>query len=387
MKKTNPLLYTKLSALRTILRPVRAAHATPPTRSPVFACLVSAGLGLGVALMSGCPIYESDDRYNRVCDSSQCYICPAPYLTSQCDSYTCSADAECPTGFECSTRSRCAPSGTSPTSQPTACKQRSDCGTSPDAVCGSDNTCHSGDCSRWGCSSDFVCKVGSGAATCEPTLPLGRVSECKADRDCSSQAGAPAGSKCLTGTCVAPGDQCADATQCAAGSQCVQGSCTPSCAATRACPTGYGCDVATGVCTGSKGTCSASSPCSSDSVCVEEHCVERCRAGSSCLAGLTCVDGGCTPEERPVFTCGIDGVQDKCQAGSVCLRHSCYIACEASSPEACKSADAFNVCKSVMTTSGAHAVCGSATNLGSDCDPTQLKVCKAAQVCIDGFCR
>ena len=55
--------------------------------------------------------------------------------------------------------------------------------------------------------------------------------------------------------------------------------------------------------------------------------------------------------------------------------------------DACKSADKFNVCKSVTTSSGAHSVCGSDTNLGTDCDPTQGKNCASPLICIDGFCR
>jgi len=45
------------------------------------------------------------------------------------------------------------------------------------------------------------------------------------------------------------------------------------------------------------------------------------------------------------------------------------------------------VCKSVTTASGAYAVCGSDTNLGSECDPTQGKSCTAPRICIDGFCK
>jgi len=33
-----------------------------------------------------------------------------------------------------------------------------------------------------------------------------------------------------------------------------------------------------------------------------------------------------------------------------------------------------------------YDVCGSATNLGSDCDPTIGKNCPGTGVCIDGYC-
>jgi hypothetical protein len=100
------------------------------------------------------------------------------------------------------------------------------------------------------------------------------------------------------------------------------------------------------------------------------------------------VEGGCTPDQQPVFTCGTDGVQDNCQAGSICLRHSCYIACSADAgADACKNADKFNQCKAVTTTSGTHNVCGSTDNLGTDCDPTQGKNCATPLICIDGYCK
>jgi hypothetical protein len=121
---------------------------------------------------------------------------------------------------------------------------------------------------------------------------------------------------------------------------------------------------------------------------VQEHCVDACGTGGSCGTGLTCVDNGCTPDQQPIFTCNVDGAQDNCQPGSICLRHSCYIACNADAgADACKAADQFNQCKAVTTGSGTYNVCGSTTNLGTACDPTQGKNCDGSLVCIDGFCK
>jgi hypothetical protein len=121
---------------------------------------------------------------------------------------------------------------------------------------------------------------------------------------------------------------------------------------------------------------------------VQEHCVDPCGAGGTCGGGLKCVDGGCTPDQKPVFTCATDGAQDSCQPGSICLRHSCYIGCSADAgADACKAADNFNQCKGVTTSSGTYNVCGSTTNLGTECDPTQNKACTNSLVCIDGYCR
>lgn len=267
-----------------------------------------------------------------------------------------------------------------------ACTKPSDCAT---GNCGADNKCHAGDCSVTGCPAAFVCRLSSGndgAPRCVPSIgaDAGASSTCKTDRDCPS----PAGSRCLTGSCVPPQDQCADATQCPGEAQCVQGACTSSCGPSKPCPTGYGCDVSKGVCTSNPSPCATSSECGGGKACVQEHCVDACGAGGTCAAGLTCVDGGCTPEQRPAFTCIVDGAQDKCQPGSICLRHSCYIACSADAgADACKSADKFNQCKSVTTTSGTHDVCGSTSNLGTECDPTLGKSCATALVCIDGYCK
>jgi len=341
-------------------------------------------LGLGAAALFGCPIYSDDNRSHRVCVGSDCYSCPEEYVSSDCYGFSCYSNDECPTGYQCgSSDHRCHLTDGNPPTPPggTLCTKPSDC--PPGSACGADNKCHTGDCSTSGCPSNYVCTLANGASSCEP-VGSGKTSTCKNDGDCPT----PAGSKCLSGTCFAPDNLCADATQCAAGSQCVQGACTPSCSASKPCPSGFACDNAKGVCTINAGACSSSAQCGAGKACVEEHCVDQCGPGATCSAGLICVDGGCTPDEQPVFTCATDGVQDKCQVGSLCLRHSCYISCDADAgTEACKNADQFNVCKSVTTASGAHSVCGSTTNLGTDCDPTQGKNCNSPAVCIDGFCR
>ena len=349
-------------------------------------------LGLGVAALAGCPIYSDDDHgygggTNRVCVGSQCYTCPQPYLSDDCSPYSCYSNYDCPSGYSCNTSTQQCTAGTT---SPASCSSPSDCPNGE--TCGVDNQCHTGDCSTTGCPSTYVCKLAGGVPTCESISTDGggdgggSTSTCQSDSDCSGDGGT-AGAKCLSGTCVNPTDQCADATQCPAGDQCVDGACTAACSASKPCPTGYACDTAKGVCTAPSTTCTDSSMCSGGTVCVQTACVPPCGAGGTCAAGLVCVDGGCTPDEKPVFTCATDGVQDLCQAGSICLRHSCYISCDINVADSCKSADNFNVCKSVTTSSGSHSVCGSDANLGTDCDPTQGKACTGALVCIDGFCK
>lgn len=340
--------------------------------------------GLGSAVLFGCPIYPAE-RDHRVCIGSDCYACPDPHYSGSCSAWMCTHDLDCPSGYACNHHRRCSPVSDTPPSPP-ACAQPSDC---PGGNCGADNQCHPGDCSTSGCPLGFVCKLEAGAGAAPHCAPIGagggvgQPSSCQNDDDCPT----PAGSKCLSGTCVAPQDQCADATQCPGEAACVDGACTPTCSGTKPCPTGYACDDK-GVCTENPSPCTSSSQCTDGKVCVQEHCVDPCGANGACAPGLVCIDGGCTPDEKPVFTCNTEGTQDACQPGSICLRHSCYIACDpADGPEACKSADTFNECKSVTTSSGTYNVCGSTSNLGTECDPTQNKHCTMPAVCIDGYCR
>jgi hypothetical protein len=343
--------------------------------------------GLGTAVLFGCPIYPAD-RDHRVCIGGDCYDCPDSYYSGACNAWTCNSGADCPSGYSCNSDHRCKFTDGDPNNNPgdPACTKPADC---PSGNCGADNKCHAGDCSTTGCPSSFVCRLSSGSNGVAACVPIGGdggggTSSCKSDKDCPS----PAGSKCLTGACVPPQDQCVDATQCPGEAQCVQGACTPSCNQNKPCPTGYGCDLGKGVCTQNPTPCTTNSQCTGGKLCVQEHCVEGCGAGGTCGAGLKCIDGGCTPDQQPVFTCATDGAQDNCQAGSICLRHSCYIGCDADAgTEACKNADNFNQCKPVTTSSGTHNVCGSTTNLGSDCDPTQNKNCVAPAICIDGYCK
>jgi hypothetical protein len=135
---------------------------------------------------------------------------------------------------------------------------------------------------------------------------------------------------------------------------------------------------------------------------VDEHCVPLCvtpsgqggasaDAAASCTGtGLICVDHGCIPSQEPTFFCGTQGQQDNCAQGSICLHHNCYISCNGDAGAdggVCEKADNFNVCKPVVTTTGTYDVCGSNTNLGNECNPTQGQNCLSGAICIDGYCR
>lgn len=297
--------------------------------------IFSFGVIAGLGVMLGCPIYSDNGG-----GGSGCY-----------------SPNDCPSGYTCNIAGQC----------------------------------QSGDCTQTGCVTGYTCKLDNGVASCvangtQNDAGPSPYSGCFSDSDCTSGDAGGAGYKCLNAQCTAPANQCADETQCGAGEQCVQGVCTPSCSSTVSCPTGYSCGT-NGVCTGNPSACTVpGGACGSNGICIEGHCDAKCGPNNTCGTGLVCVNGGCMPSEKPNFVCQTEGVQDACASGSICLRHNCYISCQ-SNPNACATADQFNICKTVTTQTGSYQVCGSSTNLGSDCDPTIGKNCPGTGVCIDGYCK
>ncbi len=289
-----------------------------------------------------------------------------------------------------------------------------------DSGSGGDGQADSGDCTKTGCPNGQTCEVVSGKATCVAgdgssgadgsdagdTAPP--FTGCTSNAACAD---AGVGYLCLDGKCVAPADQCTDATQCPDSEVCVQGACVPQCTpggATSTCPSGYSCTAvggdaggASGVCTGNPtpcGTADGGGTCIEGTTCVDQHCVPKCSSGdAACGPGLVCVDNGCIPDQQPVFVCNTDdkigdGKKGDCDVGSICLHHSCYFTCAAeggASTCITKTGDMFPVCKAVTDSSGTNYVCGSNSNLGSECDPTSTppKTCSSGKICIDGYCR
>ena len=374
-------------------------------------------LGLGlfgalVAALGGCPIYSGGQSDYRVCDGNQCYDCPANVYSSSCVPWQCGTSLDCPGGYICGEDATCVSAsseldGGTYDANPT-CTQPGDC--SSGYTCGADNMCDYGDCTTTGCPTGWDCVLENGAAVCAEELttsdggapplgddggqsvgdgaPIDSGLACQTSSDCATDGGADGGSAiCLDGVCVAPVNQCYDGTQCPTGDKCVQGACTPTCSQTQACPTGYSCDT-NGVCTGDPTPCESNpSVCTGGTVCSQNHCVAACGTGANaCPVNEQCVQGGCVPNQEPQFTCTNEGVQDACAPGSICLHHSCYIACNLDAANACQSADQFNECKPVTTSTGTYDVCGSSTNLGTQCNPTEGVSCPNAGVCIDGYC-
>ena len=264
---------------------------------------------------------------------------------------------------------------------PVYCGHPGDC--QAGEVCSSAGTCEQGTCSTLGCVDSYHCSTG----TPPECLPNNSAS-CILDDDCVALG---ATFKCLGGMCTGPADQCVDKTQCPSPDtqSCVEGKCITACSGDADCLAGTHCDTTLGVCTIPAQACTITNDCGDAGlVCVAGACVVKCGAGGVCDAGFVCVANGCVPDTKPEFVCGTEGVQDVCASASICLHHSCYITCT-TSPDSCENnPPGLSVCKDVTTSSGQYNVCGSTTNLGSECDPTVAgQTCSGGKVCIDGFCR
>lgn len=343
--------------------------------------LVGATALLGLAAgLAGCPIYSADSCSQ---DPSCSQYTPPDYDTGVPDTDAATGCSPgCADGYTCNSVSTGAYQCVAYDCRATelgcdtgrVCKDNG----SGAFYCASTVT----DCRATGCVSGYACTGPSlGAYLCTSTDP----NACVADGDCAAKTGA--GSLCLGGLCKAPKDLCSDSTQCKDGTSCVDGRCTTKCTST--CASGYSCDATTGLCTAGAGQTS----CETGKKLVNGRCVTAAATDGACATGTVSVAGGCVVDDRPTFFCDqsgtADGAQDKCSAGSICLHHNCYVTCDPAVATSCATVDKFNVCKEVTTSSGAHNVCGSSTNLGSQCDPTATppKTCTGALLCIDGFCK
>ncbi|MDP9001279.1 MAG: hypothetical protein M3O46_14350 [Myxococcota bacterium] len=390
----------------------------------------------GAILLGGCPIYSASSD-SRACGDYGCFDCPAGSSPSggTCIPWACSSSSECPAGYTCGASSpsgglSCIPVPTSGGSSSSGgsgrdcsggcrtgyiCKLsggQSQCVPSPSPDGGISGDAAVFDSGPLDGSADQVADAsvdvttafdapdtwrfvdgsnasdGAQASDASSLLDSPSTNPCNANADCSNTA------RCINGIC-APQDQlCADTTQCvASGAACVDGVCEPHCSPSAPCPAGYACDFTRGICNLNPHPCGSSSlPCQGGSTCVEQRCVAPCGtsdAGSACPGEQLCVHGGCIPNEAAHFTCKNDGQSGQlattCGATEICLHHGCYAGCDIDAGlGACM--DTSLSCKRVTLTAGTYDVCGTPSNLGSDCDPPAGKYC-AAGVCIDGYCK
>jgi hypothetical protein len=378
-------------------------------------------VGLLASVVAGCPIFGNETSSSQACVGDTCGSgfpagCHQP---SDClQNETCGADGQCHTG-DCTsagcvgglscvvnpdthtatcqeTSSSSSGTGAGGTgggtsssstgtgaggSKPVYCGHPADCAVGE--TCTSDGTCKAGDCNAnpcifgYDCQADGTCKSPNAAA-------------CDVDADCS----AVAGSICIAGhkgggTCTQPSDQCFDQSQCDSGDKCVGGRCTVGCVANSECRDGFACDTTLKACVKAVKGCTITNDCgSANSVCVGGACVPRSTGGTCTNPDDVWAENGCIPNQAPTFTCVQDGVQDACQASSICLHHSCWISCDPVTMSPCSSQAILNQCKPVTSISGQYNVCGTSQNLGNACDPTANKACTSpGQICVDGFCK
>jgi hypothetical protein len=284
-----------------------------------------------------------------------------------------------------------------------------------------------GDCSTNGCPSGEVCLLSNGVAQCvlmgddgddastseggadagdggssdgsmTKTDASGDASEggtvsgpCNSDGVCGGN-----GAKCIDGTCTSQVHLCSDGSQCSVPAfSCVNGVCEPQCSSTSPCPTGYACDLTRGVCNVNPDPCTGSgaSTCQGGTTCADGYCVPPCGTGDAapaCSTGQVCVNGGCIPDQGASFACSNDGesgsLATTCPTDDVCLHHDCYEQCAADAGSCSASSVPQQVCKNVTIETGTYSVCGTATTLGSQCDPSQGNYCMGNKVCVDGYC-
>jgi hypothetical protein len=390
-----------------------------------------------LAILAGCPIYpsNSDGGSFQVCDSDACFDCPDPSYSDACVYWSCNTSQDCPYGYSCGDVATagggglaclaataedaslgggcgsgcpngyiCAIANGGTSCIPIGVLPIDDAGvvTNLDAsIVSSDGSTtvwedapfdatsatswDGGDASvaDGALSGDGALLLSDGATAIEAGA-LGAL--CNADTQCST---AGAGAKCVDGLCTPQSQLCSDGTQCLApGEVCVDGICLPVCSASSACAAGYACDFILGVCSGNPDPCTSSASCSGGAVCVEGHCAAPCAAPDSnveCAYGQVCVNGGCIPDQEAQFTCSIDGATCTLSGGGtgVCVHGDCYIAC----PDGGGCSGAAPVCKSVPDNRGSYEVCGTASDLGDECNAAVGAYCTGGALCVDGYCK
>ncbi|MGH7271685.1 MAG: hypothetical protein ACREJ3_14735 [Polyangiaceae bacterium] len=354
------------------------------------------------ALLGGCPVYSARGSDFQVCNGAGCFDCPVSQYSNACVPWSCLTDTDCPSAYVCDVTTSACVSGCPACPAGMTCAlsngvpQCTTLGAGPGYDSGTplpDATMDAA--SEAGSVSTGDAAPGSGDAgdaqadaqksgAAEAGLDAGSSGGgCNSDSACAGVVGA----KCVDGQCMQQAELCSDGTQCMVSDErCVDGLCVPACSASSPCPAGYACDFNRGVCGSGPAPCSNSASCTGGAVCVESHCVAPCGpadSGASCAGGQVCINGGCIPDQEAQFTCAGDGTACG-SSGGICVHGDCYSPCPG---DGATCAGAEPVCKEVPGNRGTYAVCGTATNLGDQCNPAAGVYCQNSQICIDGYCK
>ncbi|WP_170229273.1 hypothetical protein [Polyangium fumosum] len=257
-------------------------------------------IGMMATLLAGCPIYDDDGEWN---------------------------EGPCPSG-DCS--------------NPNGCNDSNDCGVNE--TCGRDNECHTGDCTIWGCTSDFECVIEGMQASCQPggtggtggtggsggTGGTGGVGGSGGSGGSVTWCGNP--DDCPMGETCAPDGTChpgtCDTVGCIYGYACEASQCVPqnpaACGTDADCSAlgaGYAC--VSGVCTAPADQCTDQTQCPANNKCVDGKCTPACNDNADCDGGYTCDPVGvCTVPAKPCTITNDCGSADEVCVDGACVPRS-----------------------------------------------------------------
>ena len=338
---------------------------------------------------------------------------------------TCTADAQCASGYGCAPGGVCRKVGGS--------------------ACGGDGECASGFC------ADGVCCEGRCGGLCEKCSQPGRlgfcdpiaagqdpdnecaaadVSTCGLTGVCSGQRSCqqwPSGTVCVAGSCSADGLGLNRADTCNGSGSCVdQGlqSCAPyrcnagapaacrtTCTIDSQCATGYLCKTSTGQCLRADGqSCSGSADCLNGACCSglcrnlandTSNCGTCNQACTNANGSTSCVGGACSPVCNTNFKSCDSNPNNGCETasntntncgtcGTACARANASATCATGACAIASCAAGFDNCDGVdgngcETQHNVYAnICGAAEDVGASCGDTQHACGFLNAQCCDG---
>ncbi|MBK7861238.1 MAG: DUF11 domain-containing protein [Archangiaceae bacterium] len=282
------------------------------------------------------------ETHQASCDGAG--ACPAP-VTAACNPYvcgatacgtSCTADAQCSSGFFCS-NAVCVPK------------------TQPGTTCSRDGECGTGNC------VDGVCCNSACNGQCEACDVTGHVGEC------SPATGAPHAGRAA---CDGDGSTCNGQCDGVARASCAYPGANTNC---RAASCAAGQATLAAVCDGQGNCPSVQTQACNPYVCGASACKGNCQVDADCSSGNWCSAGLCEPKKLPGITCGAD---NQCGSGfctdGVCCNVTCNGQCEA-----CDNSGSVGTCAPVTGAphAGRRDCASDGSACGGACDGTSRTAC------------